>query len=738
MKIILEKHAGPHLDISGAAGGFTISGALSAVSRELTIKIMRNKMDRYNGVSVERGDAIRIEEDGQLIFRGLVWSFDMDTAEVEQSVTCYDKLRFFNVSQVEEGSFVNKTPKEITESICKEVGVTFGECPEFGEKIKINCRGKTGYEVLMQVWTVVNKKTGKPYYPLLKDEKLAIIEKGRLLEGKTLMFRTEPLPCTLSSVRYSESSDEVCSALIVTDDDGNVKSKQFDKDLIDLYGYIQKVRDNKVSKDMAEINGGKIEFSASAVGDWAVRTGYAVHIKNEFFEAPVYIEGDKHTYENGVHTMELDLSYDNAMDKAENATPEEEENEYIEEVTGQPSQANVFGYCGCDICHAIVHNKGIEPKAWHTAGTHPDVKRGESIYIPHFKNYPNEGNFVGDGETVGLAKDRIGVFFGSHDEAMTFGQRKLTVYIGGKRTVKAVPKNQGGGLGLVPGNSNEARIWNAFRKLGYSAAATAGIMGNMWRESGFDPTISQIGGGPGRGLCQWTVSDRWQNLIQWASSQGMDHMTVEAQCGFVDHELSGGGLGPWMAKYGSLESFKATDDPAWAVAWFYDVFERGAHRGGDIAKSTPVAQKYYDMWHNYEEVPESSLGAGSAPAALMAAIKSTGWPGASLCAMWVTNVLTNAGGPHVGGNGNGMVRDWCHSSDLAELRPGMGIGVEYSNYGLGRTYGHIALYAGDDVVYSSEVNGIITYSVDKFIQTYGPASGGSNVRWGWLGGVAWS
>lgn len=124
----------------------------------------------------------------------------------------------------------------------------------------------------------------------------------------------------------------------------------------------------------------------------------------------------------------------------------------------------------------------------------------------------------------------------------------------------------------------------------------------MWRESGFDPTISQIGGGPGRGLCQWTVSDRWQTLIQWASSQGMDHMTIEAQCGFVDHELSGGGLGPWMAKYGSLESFKATDDPAWAVAWFYDVFERGANRGGDIAKSTPVAQKYYNMWHNYDQV----------------------------------------------------------------------------------------------------------------------------------------
>ncbi|MFM9413346.1 phage tail tip lysozyme [Peptococcus simiae] len=291
-----------------------------------------------------------------------------------------------------------------------------------------------------------------------------------------------------------------------------------------------------------------------------------------------------------------------------------------------------------------------------------------------------------------------------------------------------------GGLGdgtfhALPGNTNAERIWNAFRKMGYSAAATAGIMGNIWRESGFNPTIAETGNtGHGRGLCQWDVRNRWQNLIQWASAKGLDYRSIEAQCGFVDYELKSGGLAYWLNKHGSLEQFKQARDPAWAVAWFYDVFERGLRRDSDIAKSTPVAQRYFNQWKNYG----MTVGGGSAPAKLMAAINSTPWPGASLCATWVSRVFNQVTGQYPDGNGNDMTRNWCHSSNLKDLRPGMVIGCVVSPYGLGRTYGHIAIYAGGDTVYSSEGSGIVKYTVKKFIATYGPASGGSQVRWGWM------
>lgn len=48
---------------------------------------------------------------------------------------------------------------------------------------------------------------------------------------------------------------------------------------------------------------------------------------------------------------------------------------------------------------------------------------------------------------------------------------------------------------------NKKAIWNYFKASGYSDEATAGIMGNIYAESGFKPDVSEIGGA-GYGLVQ--------------------------------------------------------------------------------------------------------------------------------------------------------------------------------------------------------------------------------------------
>ena len=61
-------------------------------------------------------------------------------------------------------------------------------------------------------------------------------------------------------------------------------------------------------------------------------------------------------------------------------------------------------------------------------------------------------------------------------------------------------------------------VWNFFRKKGFSATATAGIMANLQQESQMDPRALQGGGTkPGTGLCQWEAkskggSGRWEQL----------------------------------------------------------------------------------------------------------------------------------------------------------------------------------------------------------------------------------
>ena len=132
-----------------------------------------------------------------------------------------------------------------------------------------------------------------------------------------------------------------------------------------------------------------------------------------------------------------------------------------------------------------------------------------------------------------------------------------------------------------------------------------------------------------------------------------------------------------------------------------------------------------------EEVPqESSPNVGSA-AAVIAACQSTPSPGGGLCAAWCSNVLMNAGFDFVSGNANDMYAEYCYSTDLSELRPGMAVAVStHPHTTAGRIYGHIGMYIGDGTVMDN-IGYIRTISLEEWMSYYGETV---PVRWGWLGG----
>ena len=80
-------------------------------------------------------------------------------------------------------------------------------------------------------------------------------------------------------------------------------------------------------------------------------------------------------------------------------------------------------------------------------------------------------------------------------------------------------------------------IWNKLQGLGFGDIHTAAIMGNMAIESGFDPSISEIGGGGGFGLCQW--DDRKGSLAEYAQRAGKDPSDLDIQLQFIKYELQG-------------------------------------------------------------------------------------------------------------------------------------------------------------------------------------------------------
>jgi peptidoglycan hydrolase CwlO-like protein len=125
-------------------------------------------------------------------------------------------------------------------------------------------------------------------------------------------------------------------------------------------------------------------------------------------------------------------------------------------------------------------------------------------------------------------------------------------------------------------------------------------------------------------------------------------------------------------------------------------------------------------------------GATGSQQAVVASCYSTPSPGAGLCAMWVSQVFSNAGYPYASGNANDMFNSYCYSSNKSELKPGMIVAVNtHAGTSAGRIYGHIGIYIGGGTVMHN-VGYVETVSLDQWISDYGTTV---TPRWGWLMGI---
>lgn len=339
-------------DITAVCGDITLEGDVRGASRKLSFQVVRDKMDYFLSRvgSLERGDAVLVSDSGvpdvrDAVFYGLVWRVSEDDSEVHKSVVCYDNMRFLMTSDCVTNVWTDVTAKEVTETVCKELGVTMGKVPDVDVKVNVNARDRTGYEAIMIAWTETRKKTEKFYYPRMVGYKLYVIEKGEMLEGHDLKYQSEPLPGRLTRVSREEDSAGVVSCIFERNGAGTASFKESDKALAHRYGYIVGVNDvgqSAKQSDVKVLNDGKKTVEVSAIGDWAVQTGWSVRlISNVLTANQLYVERDLHRYSNGLHTMDLTLSYENSMDEIENKEIEEASGEGI---SGNSTEEQIWNF----------------------------------------------------------------------------------------------------------------------------------------------------------------------------------------------------------------------------------------------------------------------------------------------------------------------------------------------------------------------------------------------------------
>jgi hypothetical protein len=120
-------------------------------------------------------------------------------------------------------------------------------------------------------------------------------------------------------------------------------------------------------------------------------------------------------------------------------------------------------------------------------------------------------------------------------------------------------------------SANEKTAYEFFVARGLKDFQAAGIVGNLQQESGVDPTIAQYGGGPGRGIAQWSEGGRWNadyrdNVVWYAGTRGQSPWSLNLQLEFIWYELT-------TDSYYGLGHLRASTDVTSATIAFQDYYE---------------------------------------------------------------------------------------------------------------------------------------------------------------------
>lgn len=138
-----------------------------------------------------------------------------------------------------------------------------------------------------------------------------------------------------------------------------------------------------------------------------------------------------------------------------------------------------------------------------------------------------------------------------------------------------------------------------------NAVQAAAIMGNMYGESGFNPTASEEPAGPGYGLAQWSSAGRKANLNAYAAAQGKPVSDVSVQVGFLLQEYNTKYISilKGTAFENATDISKATN--AWMIGFEAPLVQTGTDPSALNSKRIPAAVKVYGF---YSSLAPSSSG----------------------------------------------------------------------------------------------------------------------------------
>lgn len=302
-------------DISDLVNTVTWSGSAYSSARSLEFALPNQAGDpNVKTPNIKTGDLICFYDGSKKKFHGKVTKRERKGEAGTISYTAYDYLLYLTRSK---GTykFKKKTPEQITRLICKDLKIKVKNIAKTKVKIKkMLFTDKEYYNMILAAYTKARKKTGTNYQILMEGDQLSVIKKGKMLD--VTLNQSEGI--TESS--YEETTDNMINKVAIYNSKNKKIGTVSNKNWISTYGTFQdslsveKGNGKKEAKNT--LTGLEKTASLTAIGDIRCISGYGIkiHDVDSGLDGNFWIENDSHTFENGIHTMTLELAFKNIME----------------------------------------------------------------------------------------------------------------------------------------------------------------------------------------------------------------------------------------------------------------------------------------------------------------------------------------------------------------------------------------------------------------------------------------
>lgn len=305
-------------NITNVIGTITWSGSAYSSARSLEFTILNPAGDtHYNMPVIKTGDVICFYNDSTKLFHGKVTKRERKGEAGTVTYTAQDYMLYL-IRSKGTYKFKKKKPEQITRLICNDLKIKTKNIAKTNVKIKkIFFSEKEYYNMILAAYTKAKRKNGIKYQLIMEGDKLSVIKKGAMLN--IVLNQNEGI--TESS--YEENTDNMVNKVVIYNSKNKKIGTVSNKNWIKAYGTFQdsisveKGSGKKTAKNTLE--GLEKNASLSAIGDIRCVSGYGIKINDTDtgLTGTFWIENDTHKFENGIHTMDLELSFKNAMQTEE-------------------------------------------------------------------------------------------------------------------------------------------------------------------------------------------------------------------------------------------------------------------------------------------------------------------------------------------------------------------------------------------------------------------------------------